>query len=155
MSQCADLGPAINLSTLVSDDVQMAALNILAPAFDLGLLLVSDHNVYAGPDQALHASQTLYLVQALEDKLSGLPSSKESAASVVVLPKAALQLPRSKPLPKPKVQTRWEKFAQIKGIQKRKRSAMVYSDTAQAWVPRHGGKSARIKDMDHWCEELK
>lgn len=149
------LGPAIKFSTPVVK-LLMTAPNVLAPAFDLGLLLVSDHNVYAGLDQALHASQTLHLVQALEDALSGLPSSKESTGSlVVVLPKAASQLPRSKPLPKPKAQTRWEKFAQIKGIKKVKRSAMVYSETAQKWIPRHGGKSARIRGMDHWCEELK
>lgn len=54
-----------------------------------------------------------------------------------------MKLPRSKPLPKEKAKTRWEKFAEERGIQKKKRSRLVYDDISKDWVPRWGYKSIK------------
>jgi regulator of ribosome biosynthesis len=56
----------------------------------------------------------------------------------VQLPKPITILPRSKPIPKPKPLTKWEKFRKEKGLAEKKRSRMVYSETAGDWVPRWG-----------------
>jgi len=61
---------------------------------------------------------------------------------VVQLPKPATHLPREKPLPKPKTLTKWEKFAKEKGIQKRKKSRMVYDEDKEQYMPRWGYKKA-------------
>lgn len=54
------------------------------------------------------------------------------------LPLPRYRLPREKPIPEAKPQTKWEKFADMKGIQKRKRSRMVFDEDAQEYKPRFG-----------------
>ena len=59
--------------------------------------------------------------------------------STVKLPKAVLILPRSKPLPKKAILTKWEKFRLEKGIQaKSKRGRFIYSEDFKEWMPRYG-----------------
>lgn len=48
-------------------------------------------------------------------------------------------LPKS--LSEDKAKTKWEKFAEEKGIKKKKRSRMVYSEALKKWVPRYGSRS--------------
>ena len=69
----------------------------------------------------------------------------------------SLQLPRALPLPKPAARTRWQQFAAVKGIKKRKRSGKVYDEELQEWVGRHGGRSGKnVKEArDDWCVEVK
>jgi regulator of ribosome biosynthesis len=57
----------------------------------------------------------------------------------VKLPATTIKLPRSKPLPKAKPLTKWEKYRLEKGLTARKkRGRMVYSELAGDWVPRYG-----------------
>lgn len=56
---------------------------------------------------------------------------------------ATFQLPRVRPVPKPKQKTRWEQFAEEQGIRKRKRSRLVWDDLKKDWVPRYGYKSIK------------
>ncbi|KAF7458066.1 ribosome biogenesis regulatory protein [Cryptosporidium felis] len=75
-----------------------------------------------------------------------LSSSKENTKDgvVVALPsKQTIQLPRAFPLPVKREKTRWEKFAEIKGIKKRKRSRMVYDPITDNFVPRWGKGSIK------------
>jgi len=67
------------------------------------------------------------------------------------LPKAELPLPRLLKYDSTRVMTKWEKFAQEKGIKKvKKRSRMIWSEEVKDWVPRWGRNSAKhIKeDLD-------
>lgn len=67
------------------------------------------------------------------------------------LPKTKLPLPRLLKFENIKIQTKWEKFAQEKGIKKvKKRSRLIWSDEVKDWVPRWGRNSSRhIKeDLD-------
>jgi hypothetical protein len=61
---------------------------------------------------------------------------------VAKLPKPTTVLPREKPIPKPKALTKWQKFAQKKGIVKHKRSKLVFDQDADEWRRRHGYKKA-------------
>ena len=53
-----------------------------------------------------------------------------------------LLLPREKTLPEVAPETKWEKFAREKGIEKKKRGRMVWDDVEQKWAPRFGFKRA-------------
>ena len=53
------------------------------------------------------------------------------------LPKPSAPLPRAKPLPKPREPTKWEAFAQRKGIVKRKRGREVFDEEAGEYRRRH------------------
>ena len=52
---------------------------------------------------------------------------------------------------------RWEKFAQSKGIVKKKRSKMVWDEATQQWAPRYGyGRANNPKDkLQDWVIEAK
>eukprot|EP01068_Selenidium_serpulae_P017181 Selendium_serpulae@DN6357_c0_g3_i9.p1 len=79
-------------------------------------------------------------------RLVELPRSSSDGGTLITLPKNhAFRLPRALPVPRassaPK--TRWEKFAQEKGIVKRKRSRKVWDETIQDWAPRYGAYSIK------------
>jgi regulator of ribosome biosynthesis len=58
----------------------------------------------------------------------------------------AVVLPREKPPPKAKEETKWEKFAREKGITNKKKSKMVWDEVKQEWAPRFGYKRANDKE---------
>jgi hypothetical protein len=49
---------------------------------------------------------------------------------------------REKPIPQPKKETKWEKFAREKGIKKKKKDRMIWDEPEQEWRPRWGFKRA-------------
>lgn len=55
---------------------------------------------------------------------------------VYELPPPVNPLPREKPLPQPKPQTKWQKFAAEKGIKKRKHDRMVMDEVTGKMRPR-------------------
>ena len=84
--------------------------------------------------------------------------SDDHVSILASLPVPQFPLPREKPVPLPdKTKTRWQKFAQEKGIQKAKRSRLIYDDKMQDWVPRHGYKGAKFTEQDNsdWLIEVK
>jgi regulator of ribosome biosynthesis len=82
--------------------------------------------------------------EALVHALWKLPTERTAQGPVATLPNVTkgLVLPREKPLPEPKPETRWEKFAKEKGIEKKKRGRMVWDDVDQKWAPRFGYQRA-------------
>ena len=79
-------------------------------------------------------------VQLMIRKVFTLPDAgrPKDGGRLVVLPDTTTPLPREKPVPKPKVQTKWEQFAEKKGILKKKRSRMVYDEESESYKPRYG-----------------
>ena len=79
-------------------------------------------------------------VQMMIRKVFTLPDAgrPKDGGRLVVLPDTTTPLPREKPVPKPKVQTKWEAFAEKKGIVKKKRSRMVYDEESESYKPRYG-----------------
>eukprot|EP00452_MALV-II_sp_L67-6_P000166 gene166-39_t len=88
--------------------------------------------------------------QLLVNKLfTALPQEKTDTGIVGILrnhleaPKSTFRVPREKPVPTEKAMTRWERFAQEKGIKKKKRSRLVWDEITKDWVPRWGYKSIK------------
>lgn len=82
------------------------------------------------------------MTQALVAQLFALPGEAVQGGRLVSLPAPTTPLPREKPVPKPKPLTKWQRFAQERGIRKRKRSKLVYDEEAGEWRRRHGYKRA-------------
>ncbi|KAH8933507.1 hypothetical protein BDL97_18G033700 [Sphagnum fallax] len=93
---------------------------------------------------AEYLEQGRVLVQALADALFNMPSTLDKVGRLVNLPRPRMQLPREKPLPKPRPPTKWETFAKTKGIVKRKRSKLEFDEQNDEWRRRHGYK--RVND---------
>lgn len=119
-------------------------------AFDLGNLLAWDAS--AVDAAALTANgidptcqrlaQSIF--QSLAARLFSLPSEAVAVGRVAELPRPATVLPREKPIPKPRPPTKWEQFAQRKGIEKQKRSKVEWDESSQEWRRRYGYK--RVND---------
>jgi len=75
---------------------------------------------------------------------------------LAILPNPVTLLPREKPLPKPKDETRWDKFAKLKGINKRKRTKLIYEEESGEYKRRWGYKRANDPaKTDQWLIEAK
>ena len=80
----------------------------------------------------------------------------------MTLPPPTTLLPREKPLPDTqKARTKWEKFAEKKGIGKKGRGKegrdpkMVYDEERGEWVPKWGYKGKSMRDgEEEWIVEV-
>lgn len=88
-------------------------------------------------------------------KIFQCPSEKSEAGPLAVLPEEVSRLPREKRVPDPKPETKWEKFAREKGIQKKKRDRMVFDELTQSFAPRYGYKRAKSGIEEHAVVEVK
>jgi regulator of ribosome biosynthesis len=118
---------------------------------DLGHLLVYDNQPFTksevGEEEMTNRSKS-NLKYFFEEMFKLAKSQKgeddekrdfDKPEDTLTLPKKITKLPRSKPIPKQRSKTRWERFRDEKGLQARqKRSRMVYNELAQDWVPRWG-----------------
>lgn len=62
---------------------------------------------------------------------------------VLLLPTETTSMPRFKKVPEPKPETKWEKFAREKGIQKKKKDRMVFNEDTGEFAPRFGYKRSK------------
>ncbi|VDD77356.1 unnamed protein product [Mesocestoides corti] len=69
------------------------------------------------------------------------------------LPEPKFRLPREKQAPRARTLTRWERFAQMKGINKHKKSRKVWDDASQSWKPAWG-KNRVDSVKDKWVLEV-
>ncbi|KEP61399.1 UNVERIFIED_CONTAM: ribosome biogenesis regulatory protein (rrs1) protein [Hammondia hammondi] len=94
--------------------------------------------------------------QSMVAQLCALPHETTDDGLLVALPPPAknstFKLPRMHPAPAAKKLTRWEAFAKEKGIQKRKRSRLVWDDNTKDWVPRWGHKG--VQQMNALAEAV-
>lgn len=65
-------------------------------------------------------------VQLLLNEVWELPTERVEETVVAKLPTPKYRLPRARKIPEPKPLTKWQKFAQEKGIKKQKRDKKVY-----------------------------
>ncbi len=93
-------------------------------------------------------------VQALIASLFSLPTKASPDGPLAVLPPPAYQLPRAKPLPKPKPPTKWERFAAAKGIQHKVRDKKVWDEEKQDWVDRWGRHGKNKETQEQWIHEV-
>ncbi|KAH9942569.1 ribosome biogenesis regulatory protein-domain-containing protein [Amylocystis lapponica] len=126
---------------------------------DAGFLTVTDLNPidtdsYEANLEEYLLSTTRDGVQALIATLFSLPSTASPDGPLAKLPSPTTQLPRAKPLPKPKPPTKWEKFAAAKGIQHKRRDKKEWDEERQEWVDRWGWKGANKKEEGQWLTEV-
>ncbi|XP_054893611.1 ribosome biogenesis regulatory protein homolog [Poeciliopsis prolifica] len=127
--------------------------------FDVGNLLACDKNRVEPCDfrekkrdeflRALARDNT----QLLINEIWKLPTERVEEVIVAKLPEQTTRLPREKPPPKPKAPTKWEQFAKLKGIQKKKKTNLVWDETAKEWRRRWGYKRAK-DDTKDWLIEV-
>lgn len=132
--------------------------------FDAGLLLSTDSSPldakqYASESKRedLIKSRVLASTQALITHLQSLPIIQHpDHGPLAALPTPQFPLlPREKPLPKPKAETKWEAFAKRKGIASNKsKDKLVWDDETKEWVPRWGFKGKNKKEEEQWIHEL-
>lgn len=119
-------------------------------SFDMGNLTAWDASALdaaafeggpAAADAACHRlAQSIF--QSLAARLFALPSEAAPVGRIATLPPPTTVLPREKPIPKAKPPTKWELFAQRKGIEKRKRSKLEWDEASGEWRRRYGYKRA-------------
>lgn len=127
--------------------------------FDLGNLLAVDKNRIDNREfknankedflRALARDNT----QLLINEIWKLPTHRVDDTIVATLPEPTTPLPREKPPPKPKPPTKWEQFAKLKGIQKKKKTNLVWDETTKEWRRRWGYKRAK-DDTKAWMIEV-
>ena len=96
--------------------------------------------------------------QLLFNRLFQLDKEDSSEGLLAVLPDTDIQdpgsveslLPRFRPVPSKKQSTRWEKFADEKGIKNRKRDRMVWDEQSGTMKPRYGYGRAN-DDTKDWA----
>eukprot|EP00808_Paulinella_micropora_P024818 g80492.t1 len=125
--------------------------------YDVGNLAAFDaKDVASGEKNLLAASRDN--AQLLFNRIFALPTEPLPAdfgqGRLATLPEPSTSLPREKPPPKPKPPTKWEKFAKLKGIQKRKRSKMVFDEASGDWKRRYGYDKANDESKE-WIVEAK
>ncbi|XP_065114337.1 ribosome biogenesis regulatory protein homolog [Paramisgurnus dabryanus] len=91
--------------------------------------------------------------QLLINEIWKLPTERVEEVIVAKLPDPTTALPRQKPAPKPKPPTKWEQFAKLKGIQKKKKTNLVWDEVHKEWKRRWGYKRAK-DDTKEWLIEV-
>lgn len=127
--------------------------------FDIGNLLACDKNRIESRDfrgqkkEDFLRSLARDNTQLLVNEIWKQPTERVEEAIVVKLPDSVTPLPREKPPPKPRPPTKWEEFAKLKGIQKKKKTNLVWDETAKEWRRRWGYKRAK-DDTKEWLIEV-
>jgi regulator of ribosome biosynthesis len=129
--------------------------------FDLGLLLANDPNPLLldsdNVEESLAATARDGAQALLNQLLSTCPIVSTPAGVLLTLPAPTTSLPREKPLPPPKVETTWQRFARKKGIKdktREQRSKMVYNEDTGEWQPKWGYKGANKNGEKDWIHEV-
>ncbi|GJQ73311.1 hypothetical protein Trydic_g13682 [Trypoxylus dichotomus] len=127
--------------------------------YDLGTLLCVDKNEL--DSGLLSKNKEDYIqkltrdnVQLLLNQIWGLPTEKIDDVVVAKLPKPTYILPRARHVPKPKPLTKWQEYAKLKGIQKKKKSKLSWDEQLQKWIPLYGYKRAQVTRDKDWLLEV-
>lgn len=131
--------------------------------FDLGHLLCNDPNPLpslSDNKEAVLASTSRDCAQALINQLLTtcpiIKSSDGDQSLQITLPNPSTHLPREKPVPREKEKTKWEKFAEKKGIKaKRKDGKLAFDEASGEWKPKYGYKGKKGDGVqDDWLVEI-
>lgn len=137
--------------------------------YDLGNMAVADANP-VDLSGAGDLEQKLYdlnrdNVQLLINQILRLPikrtvdsiqssGSQDNTMALFQLPEPLWRTPREKPVPKDKPKSRWELFAEKKGIKKRaKDGKLVFDEDSKTWVPKWGYNGINKKTDSQWLVE--
>ncbi|KAF2239305.1 RRS1-domain-containing protein [Viridothelium virens] len=127
--------------------------------YDLGNLTVYDPNPLPPfPTNADLDSTARAAAQSLIAELLTTRPIRRSADSVLInLPAPTTPLPREKSLPSAKPKTKWQEFAEKKGIapkRKSERANLVFDEERKEWVPKWGYKGKNKEAEGEWLVEV-
>ena len=127
--------------------------------FDLGNLLCDDSNpLPPRPSETQLSSIARDCAQALINQLlTTCPIISHATDGVfLTLPPTTTPLPREKPLPADKQETKWERFAKKKGIKDKKKGEgkLVYDEEKGEWIPKWGYKGRNKDGEGEWIVEV-
>ena len=120
---------------------------------DLGNLLGSEINEFTLNPNDLETDLKALArdnCQLIINDIFNLPTERVEEVIVATLPPPTESVPREKTIPKAKPLTKWEQYAKEKGIQKEKKSKLVWDDVVKEWVPRFGYKKAKAEVEKNW-----
>lgn len=123
--------------------------------FDLFNLAAFNHNGLRDAKEATLLESTTHTAQMIVKRLFALNHEVTEVGPVVTLPTETSLMPREKRVPEAKPETKWEKYAKEKGIQKKKKERMVWDEEQQKYLPRWGYKRASDGIELHGIEEIK
>ncbi|XP_037550384.1 ribosome biogenesis regulatory protein homolog [Nematolebias whitei] len=127
--------------------------------FDVGNLLACDKNRIESRDFRGQKKEDFLRglardnTQLLINEIWKLQTERVDEVIVAKLPEPTTRLPREKAPPKPRPPTKWEQFAKLKGIQKKKKTNLVWDETAKEWRRRWGYKRAKDNTKE-WLIEV-
>jgi regulator of ribosome biosynthesis len=130
---------------------------------DLGNMLAIDNNQIETSKLENTETRDAYLTELARDNTQilinaiwQLPTHRVEEVVVATFPPPTYKLPREKPLPEPKAETKWEKYAKEKGIvKKKKKDRVVWDEVVKQWVPQYGYKKKVVEDQKNWCIPIK
>ncbi|XP_043545367.1 ribosome biogenesis regulatory protein homolog [Chiloscyllium plagiosum] len=120
---------------------------------DLGNLTALDTNPLAAGAGAWLRSLARDNTQLLVNAVWQLPSERLPEGVVASLPPPSTRMPREKPVPRPRPPTRWEQFAKLKGIRKKKKSGLAWDEGRKEWRRRWGYQRANDETKE-WVLEV-
>jgi len=92
-------------------------------------------------------------LQVLIGHLFKLPVEKSTQGPIAQLSEPTTNIPREKPYPKERPDTKWEKFRKSKGIQKKKKSSRVWDTEVNDWRYRYGNKRKNDERLEWVIED--
>jgi len=162
MSNTAPDTPSINVEELLESTGRSIQVEKEVPlTLDVGSLIGFDMAPVEMSKLGQGKERDAFLMEVTRDNtqllfnsIFSLPSSLVEKVKCVQLPPPTTKVPREKPIPKPKLPTKWETFAKSKGIHKKKRGRMLYDDVAKEWKPRFGYDKAGGDKEQNWVVEV-
>lgn len=153
--------PTTTTTTTTSTAASLNPENPTPYIHDAGHLLISDPNPL--PPQPAETRLTAVARDAAQSLLNHLlttrpiTTDKDSGVVLMGLPPPSFQLPREKRVPAPRAKTKWEVFAERKGIGKDGRKAnsgLVYDEERGEWRKKWGYKGVNKDAESQWLVEV-
>lgn len=123
--------------------------------FDLGHLTAFDINPLTSSSEEELLAVARDGTQLLLNAILSCPIQSTNEGVLITLPEPTTRLPREKPVPAESAETKWAKFARLKGIKAKKRDGkMVFDEEKEDWVPKWGYKGQNKDAETAWAVEL-
>ncbi|KAJ1368753.1 Ribosome biogenesis regulatory protein [Parelaphostrongylus tenuis] len=135
-----------------------SVLKVVDPFVDLGHLVIVDRDSIAGDASENLLTRARDNAQYLYNKIWELNRKHTDEGVMAELPKSSFILPREKKIPEKKEPTKWEKYAALKGLAKRKRprsflDIQVFDEASKEWKPTYGYRRGN-DDTKDWLIEI-
>ena len=148
-------------STTSKTKLQVAVEKPTPYTFDLGHLLVEDPNPitldHDDLEQSLASVARDGAQSLINQLLTTCPLTSTREGVLLGLPAPATRLPREKPVPQARPPTKWERFAEKKGIKaktREQRRNLAYDEESGEWKRKWGYQGLNKKGEGHPIVEV-